>query len=211
MAVGVAGGVINMASSIETRGEGIGIAARGVVDTRVIGKPARVVSRIYSIQAARLHKPCGESRGCSADDKSRRECNLGLVQHCRTSLSRFRPARLGGRRAARRHPLNFRSENTKLEFSASYRSDEQCRPRAPGGSGYFRRLVLAGSGNSQALQLPRPLSSPRSASISQDCAISSMLAFNPGSASFCATAKQSAAFCRYFVYLFMGTRTATLS
>src|SRR3984893_18450380 len=74
---GVAGrGGINVTGSIETRGGSIGITAWGVVDTRVIGKPARVVSRIYSIHAARLHKPCGQSRGCSADDESRRECNL---------------------------------------------------------------------------------------------------------------------------------------
>src|ERR1700726_345915 len=83
----VAAGVINMAGSIETRGEGIGIAARGVVDTGVIGKPARMISRIYPIHAARHHKPGGESRGCSADDESRRECNLGLVQHWCISLS----------------------------------------------------------------------------------------------------------------------------
>jgi hypothetical protein len=35
---------------------------------------------------------------------------------------------------------------------------------------YFRLLVLAESGKSQALQLPRPVRSTRSASISQDCA-----------------------------------------
>src|ERR1700680_769180 len=72
-AVVVGSGPIPLASSIETRGEGIGIAHRGVVD------------------AARLQIPCGESRGCSADDESRRKCNLGLVQHCCISLSRFRP------------------------------------------------------------------------------------------------------------------------
>jgi hypothetical protein len=87
----VAGGVIDMASAIETRGEGIGIAARSVVDTGVIGKPARVVSRVYSIHAARLHKPAGESRGCSADDESRREYNLGLVQHWYISLKSLLP------------------------------------------------------------------------------------------------------------------------
>ena len=111
MAAAVGSGPIPLASSIETRGEGIGIAAWGVVDIRVIGKPARVVSRIYSIRAAGQHKPFGESRGCSADDESRRECNLGLVQHCCISLSRFRPARLGDRRAARGLPLALRSRN----------------------------------------------------------------------------------------------------
>jgi hypothetical protein len=118
MAVAGAGRPIPVASSIETRGKGIGIAVRGVVDTRVIGKPARVVNRIYSIQAARLHKPCGESRGCCADDESRCECNLGFVQHCCISHSRcrFRPARLGGKWVARRHPLNFRSEKLNLSL-----------------------------------------------------------------------------------------------
>jgi hypothetical protein len=101
---GIAGRPIPLASSIETRGEGIGIAHWGVV------------------KAARRHIPCGESRRCSAHDESRRECNLGLVQHCCISLSRIRPAPLGDRRVARRHPLNFRLRKTILEFSASYSS-----------------------------------------------------------------------------------------
>jgi hypothetical protein len=106
----VAGAVrpIPSASSIEARGGGIGIAARGVVD------------------AARLQIPCGESRRCSADDESRRECNLGLVQHCCISLSRFRPARVGDGQVARRHPSTFRSKKLILKFNASYHSDERC-------------------------------------------------------------------------------------
>src|ERR1700693_1122877 len=85
-AVAVGFGIIPMSSSIETRGEGVGIAGRGVVDTRVIGKPARVVSRIYSIHAARQDIPSGESGGGSSEHEGRRECNLGLVQHCCISL-----------------------------------------------------------------------------------------------------------------------------
>jgi hypothetical protein len=76
-------------------------------------------------------------------------------------------------------------ENGVRSLSVSCRS---------GAVAYLRRLVFAGSGKSQALQLPRPLCSTRSASMSQDCAISNMLAFNPGSESCCATARQSAAF-----------------
>ena len=92
-AVVVGSGPIPLASRIETRGEGIGITHRGVVD------------------AAGLQIPCGESRGSSAEHESGGKNDLGLGQHCCISLSRLRPALLGDRREARRHPLNFRLGN----------------------------------------------------------------------------------------------------
>ena len=126
---------IPLARIIETRRGGIRIAARGVVN------------------AARLQIPCGESSGCSADDESRCECNLGLVQHCCISLScislsRFRPEPLVDRQVARRHLLTFRSRNLILEFNGSCLSDERClQPQSCRGLGATRGEAEAGDLN----------------------------------------------------------------